>query len=241
MVLEALSDDVPPDAANEPLKAFVNRDAFFSSHPQLADRILAAGELRRLGDGETAGGTGEATRTITGLVDGALVAWLPIEDGSFRPVHVLRDGAWLVSNPLIQQAPRRVTFTASGSVRLLHIEQDGVDALLAAHPELWRWISRIVALHLDRALDICVGLLADRPITRIASRLLALTSDDDGAHVAVELKQSDLALLSGLSRNTVSRMLGQLEGRGLIARGYRRLRVLDRNGLARIAAGVELG
>jgi hypothetical protein len=37
----------------------------------------------------------------------------------------------------------------------------------------------------------------------------------------------------------VSRTLGQLEAMGLIARGYRRLRVLDRGGLAQVAAGQE--
>lgn len=186
-----------------------------------------------------AGSAGEEERTITGLLEGSLLIWLPINDGSLRPLHVLRAGAWLTSFPLILGQPRRVTLTAAGRTEILQLRQQAVDQLVAAHPVIWRWFTHLTAENLDRALSVCVGLLADRPMPRIAARLLSLSGDKATPNVAIELKQSDLALLSGLSRNTVSRTLGQLEAMGLIARGYRRLRVLDRGGLAQVAAGQE--
>ncbi|MFP4125487.1 MAG: Crp/Fnr family transcriptional regulator [Alphaproteobacteria bacterium] len=193
--------------------------------------------MRALDDGGIAGQAGEQERSVTGLVDGALVVWLPIQDGSLRPLHVLRPGAWMVSLPLIKGTPRRVTFSACGPTRLLHLDQEAVDRVIDAHPVVWRWFTALAAEHLERALAVCVGLLAERPLPRLAGRLLSLSGEAPGPNVAIELTQSDLALLSGLSRNTVSRTLGQLEAMGLIARGYRRLRVLDRTGLTRVAAG----
>jgi len=239
-VPEALYDDHSSDDGNVLLERFVLGDTFFADRPELAGRMAAAGRVQQLTDGEAAGRYGDQARTISGVIDGSLITWLPIEDGSWRPVHMVRERAWFISFPLICGIPRRLTYTAAGNVRVFHVDQAEADALIAAHPELWRWIARVAAGHLDDAFNVCVGLLADRPITRIASRLLALSTAAEGAHVAIELKQSDLGLLSGLSRNTVSRTLGQLEARGLIARGYRRLRVLDPSGLARIAAGEDL-
>jgi CRP/FNR family transcriptional regulator len=221
------------------IESFVNSDAFLSSYPDLCRDLAAAAQLRTLEDGAIAGAFGDTGRTVTGLVTGSLVLWLPLPDRSLRPLHLLRPGAWLVSFPLIYGQPRRVTFTASGTAQVVEVEEEAVDRLAEAYPVLWRWMTRVMAEHLDRALSVCAGLLADRPLPRIAARLLALSDDHATRSVAIELKQSDLALLSGLSRNTVSRTLGQLEAMGLIARGYRRLRVLDHAGLAQVAAGEE--
>ncbi len=222
-------------------ETIVSSDTFFAAHPQIGRAFLEAADVYALEDGELAGHVGETSRSIGGILDGALVTWLPIDDGSLRPVHVLRTGAWFASYGLLMGTPRRVALSAAGRCRLLHVREEVVDGLLGEHPLLWAWIARSAAENLDRTISVCGGLLADRPLQRIASRLLALSgdADGDGAHLAIELKQSDVALLSGMSRNTVSRTLGQLEAQGLIARGYRRLRVLDRAGLARVASGSE--
>lgn len=236
-----MSDASPSSGDFARIERFVSDDAFLSRHPELARDLAAAAQLRTLADGGVAGRAGELERSVTGLVEGALVVWLPIQDGSLRPLHVLRPGAWMVSLPLIKGTPRRVTFSASGATRVLYLDQDAVDRVVDAHPVIWRWFTQLAGEHLERTLGVCVGLLAERPLPRIAGRLLSLSSDTVGPNVAIELKQSDLALLSGLSRNTVSRTLGQLEGMGLIARGYRRLRILDRPGLAQVAAGEPRG
>jgi CRP/FNR family transcriptional regulator len=233
----AVSDNPASAGDFATIERFVSEDTFLSKHAGLSRDLAAAARLRTLEDGHLAGAAGEEERSVTGLVEGNLVVWLPIQDGSLRPLHVVRPGAWLVSFPLIKGEPRRVTFSASGRARILYVDQDAVDRVVAAHPVIWRWFTCLAAEHLDRALAVCVGLLADRPLPRVAGRLMALSSDTVGPNVAIDLKQSDLALLSGLSRNTVSRTLGQLEAMGLIARGYRRLRILDRTGLARVAAG----
>ena len=237
--VSALSDGSASAGCFARIESFVHSDTFLSSYPDLCRDLAAAAHLRTLEDGAAAGSIGDTGRTITGLVTGSIVLWLPLQDGSLRPLHLLRPGAWLVSFPLIYGQPRRVTFTASGTARIVQVEEEAVDRLVEAYPVLWRWITRVVAEHLDRALSVCAGLLADRPLPRIAARLLALSDDHASRTVAIELKQSDLALLSGLSRNTVSRTLGQLEAMGLIARGYRRLRVLDHAGLAQVAAGQD--
>lgn len=199
--------------------------------------LARSARLERVEDGAIVGALGDRARTITGLVHGALLVSLPIDDGSVRPLHLLQPGSWLASRALVRGAPRRVALSACGRTELVRLDEDAVDRLVASHPAIWRWLTELAARHLDAALDACAGLLADRPLSRIASRLLALSEAAPTGAGAIELKQNDLAQLSGVSRNTLSRTLGQLEAMALIARGYRRLRVLDRAGLARVAAG----
>ena len=230
-------DETASEEVNARIARLVDADAFLAADPDLARAVATAGRLRLLGDGELAAAVDERRRTITGLVAGTVLLWVALPDGSMRPLHVLRPGAWFASFPLLSGEARRIALSASGPVCVLHLDEPAVDRLVDTQPVIWRWLTQLAAQHLDRALATCAGLLAERPLPRIAGRLLALAGEAVDPDAAIDLKQSDVALLSGLSRNTVSRTLGQLEASGLIARGYRRLRVLDRAGLARVAAG----
>lgn len=230
-------DETASDEGAHRITRFVAANHFLAAHPDLARAVATAGRLELLDDGELSGALDEHRRTITGFVAGTVLLWVPLADGSMRPLHILRSGAWFASFQLLLGEPRRVALSASSPVWVLHLDEPAVDRVIGRQPMIWRWLTQLAAQQLDRALAACAVLSTERPLSRIAGRLLSLAGEAVDPDTAIDLKQSDVALLSGLSRNTVSRTLGQLEASGLIARGYRRLRVLDRAGLARVAAG----
>lgn len=71
---------------------------------------------------------------------------------------------------------------------------------------------------------------------RVARRLLTfigLYSDD--RLIFSDLSQADLATMYGLSRQTLNKVLKAFQDEGLIATAYRRIEILDVDGLRAIA------
>lgn len=62
-------------------------------------------------------------------------------------------------------------------------------------------------------------------------------AEDSGGELPSSLTHESLAKLISSTRETVNQTLGQFADQGLVAVGYRRLRVLDWAGLRHIAVG----
>lgn len=82
---------------------------------------------------------------------------------------------------------------------------------------------------------------------RVAATLMSLVhfysgqgpgaAEGDDAFPMVRLSQNDLASMLGLSRQTINKELGRLVEEGAIDMRYKRIRIVDAERLARIAAG----
>ena len=75
----------------------------------------------------------------------------------------------------------------------------------------------------------------DRRVLRRLLALIEVYGDDDGGDAVVPLTQVDLASLTGTSRATVNRVLRPAEGEGAVSLNRGRIRVVDRDLLARRA------
>lgn len=83
---------------------------------------------------------------------------------------------------------------------------------------------------LSNQVDHMTFLQADR---RIAKILTELSGERDGEPIACS--HEDLASMAGVSRVTVSRILGELARRGWITTQYRSIRILNLEALLRFA------
>ena len=77
--------------------------------------------------------------------------------------------------------------------------------------------------------------------TRVAKQLLTLTERESsdaqtGEPVVVQVGQDELASLVGASRETVSRALNSYRRMGLLTTSHRRITMVDRDGLERMAS-----
>lgn len=141
------------------------------------------------------------------------------------PGSVLGDVAMFSDRPHIADA------RASSLVRARRFERSRLLPELAVNPGvLLRWL--VAAL--DRLEDTqrrVVGLLHKTVLAQVADLLL----EESVRQPDVNLSQSTMATLLGVSRQSVNEALGQLRTLAIVDTGYRRVTVLDRTRLAEIA------
>ena len=125
-----------------------------------------------------------------------------------------------------------VESVARTDVRLLVLRLGAFEELIACYPESYRCFARLA---LERY-DLCLrsesefrALAADELVAAKLADLASLRRQDrpTGASVVLELTQTDVAALTGLSRQTVNAELHRLADRGLIELAFRRIKIAD--------------
>lgn len=102
---------------------------------------------------------------------------------------------------------------------------------LALHPAiLLRWL--VAAMRrMEQTQRRVIGLMRKSVIAQVADVLL----EESVRQPDVNLSQSTIGMLLGVSRQSVNEALGRLRDQGLVDTGYRTIRVLDRDGLRQVA------
>lgn len=224
-------------------RAAMDSNPWFASMPQpMADCLLAAAErvslrrgamLFRAGDPAQAAGAG-----FFGLVGGRIKASTLRSDGREAILAVLEPGNWFGEITLIDGAPRTHDATALTASELLVVPADAF-ARLMQDAGFANAVARLLAARV-RAL---YGLMEDATLrglrARVARRILALARGDATQTAVpqpdVRLPQESLAMMLGVTRQTLSRELNALAADGVIAIGYGRVRVLSFEGLEQVA------
>lgn len=141
------------------------------------------------------------------------------------PGSVLGDVAMFSDKPHIADA------RASTLVRARRFERSRLLPELAVNPGLLlRWL--VAALgRLESNQRHIVGLLHKTVLAQVADLLL----EESARQPDVNLSQSTMAALLGVSRQSVNEALGQLRTMDIVDTGYRRVTILDRARLATVA------
>ncbi len=185
---------------------------------------------------------GDPADGLYGVVSGTLALDVTRADsGPFR-LHLFQRADWVGETVLFDDRPRNYTVTATEAASLLHLTLDDLDRIAACHPDLWRWLAVLSALHLELAISAYCDLVTTRTIERLAAILLRLfavrtRSGLEDPRSIVNVTQGDLALMAGVSRATIGNELQQLEESGSIECGYGSIRLKDPRTLAAIADG----
>ena len=191
-------------------------------------------QMRRvsLAAGQTAYLEGDEDTGLWIVLDGLLRLELPVGDDRAALIGFMASGSVFGRSRSGGAATRIVSARAARPTQALLLSDRAMERIATDHPHMWRALSEAVHGQLDTALVALAQQLTLGPQARIAERLRQM-----GQTGAVTLSQSDLAELTGLSRKAVNAHLAQLETRGLIARGYRRIAITDSAGLAAAAGG----
>lgn len=143
----------------------------------------------------------------------------------YQAGHIFGEASFFDGMPRVSSARALERSLIVPISRELVAEQFAQDPSLAL--SMLRYLARTVRM-LSAHVDNMTFLQADR---RIARLLLNLQEEDEDIFCTHE----ELGYSAGVSRVTVSRVLGGFEGRGWIDTGYRRIRVLQREQLRRFA------
>jgi CRP/FNR family transcriptional regulator, cAMP and macrophage regulator len=147
--------------------------------------------------------------------------------------EIVRQGDLFGVPPFLSAEPAAYTARAVTPTTLLLIETSDLERLLVSRPA----VARAFIWALVRRMERMQHRLAELVSPGLRSRVAALLLDEtEGDHRLIRLPQSTLAELLGASRPRVNGILKEFERDGLVRLTYRRIEVLDRKRLNRIAA-----
>ena len=139
-----------------------------------------------------------------------------------------------------QPRGRMVSVEACEPSELAEIPNSKFRGFLAAHPDVSQILVQIIASRLGMLANRLVYLMADNAEARVAKLLLDLAAryhdPKDGAEHPIGLTHQDIADITDVERQTVTRIIGRFTQRGALSARYRRISIRDRELLARFAA-----
>jgi CRP-like cAMP-binding protein len=211
----------------------LSANPWFGALP-LAERraVIVASDRVKLRPGEMLFRQGDAVPArggaFYGLVSGSIKASSLREDGKEAILVVLEAGNWFGEISLIDQQPRTHDATALGEAEVLALPRAAFDALMK-RPAFSHAICRMLAARV-RSL---YGMVEDATLrstrARVARRLLLLARGDAtqaaDARPVVPVSQEQLAMMLGITRQTLSKELKALVAGRAIQLGYGRIEI----------------
>jgi CRP/FNR family transcriptional regulator, cyclic AMP receptor protein len=232
---------VSPLSTAELLKR-MNVSPWFAALP-LVDRraLLAACERVRLAPGEMLFRQGDAVGPDSGgfygVLAGAIKASSLREDGKEAILVVLETGNWFGEISLLDRQPRTHDATALADCELLALPGRAFERLMK-RPAFAQAVCRMLAARV-RSL---YGMVEDATLrstrARVARRLLLLARGDATQarepRTVVPVSQEALAMMLGVSRQTLSKELQGLAREGAISLGYGHIEIASAARLERL-------
>lgn len=171
------------------------------------------------------------------LIESGHVDLYRTHSGQRRVVARVGPGAVIGDIAMFGEGTYISSARAVDQVRAFRFTRDTLLPELARHPALClRWL--VAGLRqLQQAQRRIVHLMHKTVVAQVADLLI---EESTGSEADIELSQAAIATLVGASRQTVNEALGTLRELGAVETGYRRIQVVDRDVLERVAAGDRL-
>jgi CRP-like cAMP-binding protein len=204
---------------------------WFASLSELGRKALfAVGARLCLRSGEILYRQGDPPGGFFGVMRGSFKVSTLREDGKEGILAVMEVGNWFGETSLLDQLPRPHDLTALETAEVLVVGKAAFDGLMC-NPDF----SRAMCLLLATRVRTLYSLVEDtmlRPVSsRVARRLLALTQGDSAVsrepRSAVRVSQESLAMMLGITRQTLSKELKLLAVEGVLVVGYGRIDILS--------------
>ena len=179
---------------------------------------------------------GTEADTFFYLLSGSARSYISSETGDERVLTTHRSGDLMGEAAFFDGCPRVSSAVAVTECRAVSIDRERLDRVLRAHPELalpmLQYLARTVRLLSDH-----VDGMSFRPADqRVARYLLSIPPEPNGA---LRCTHEEIGAAVGVSRVTVSRVLGDFDRRGWVSTGYKSLHILDRPALERYLGEIQ--
>lgn len=192
--------------------------------------MLAVAELLQVRAGEMLYRKGDASGGFFGVVEGAFKISTLGEDGREGILSVIEAGNWFGEASLVDGLPRPHDATAVQASAVLVISAPAFKRLMQRTA-----FARAIAVLLCGRVRVLYGMVEDAMLrstrTRIARRLLTLARGDatqaSDARASVAVSQEALAMMLGITRQTLSKELKVLVRDGVLGLGYGRIEILE--------------
>jgi CRP-like cAMP-binding protein len=205
-----------------PLTTLLGRIPLFASlEPAHLEELAGKLTLRKYDPGTRIFMQDDPGSTLFVIRNGQVNISAPSPKGGEAILAVMTDGDFFGELSILDQKPRSATATAMRPTTVFTLERD--DFLEVVHTEPYLAINALAALSERlRRTNLLLGdaFFTDLP-TRLAKRLLELArrhgvETDHGLKIDLRLTQADLISEMGASRESVKRLLEELQDQGLI-------------------------
>jgi CRP-like cAMP-binding protein len=204
-------------------------------------RLASEGTIRHYRRGTYLFHQGDEAPDVMFLLEG-LVEVSSLSSGGQRQLHTRLDRPQFFGElGVLGDMDRTATAVALADSRIWAISGERFLGFLASHPDVGRSLLQALARQVQAHEAFVEDLLFLDLKGRVAKRLLQLVSPSlerlppDGTVLPSVVTHADLASLCGGSRENVTRILSELQRRGLLDRDGRRYVLRDVAGLSRLA------
>jgi CRP/FNR family transcriptional regulator, cyclic AMP receptor protein len=186
------------------------------------ERVIADIYERNFSSGEIVARKGEIASAWIGVAEGLLKISAVHRSGKVVMFTGIPEGSWVGEGSVLKRELRRYDIVAMRPTRVLHLPGATFRWLLDTSIEF----NHLMLLRLNERLGQYIGMVEiDRltdPTARVARAISTLYNPLLYPHMGslLPMSQSELGELIGMSRQSISLALKQLEAEGLISTGY---------------------
>jgi CRP/FNR family cyclic AMP-dependent transcriptional regulator len=181
---------------------------------------------------------GDTSDSLYFIVSGLVKVYKTSAGGREQVLHIAPPGDSLNDVSLYDGGPIAAGMVALTPVVLYSIRKADLMRLLEERPAVMLNVIRALAARIRRDSNLLEDLSSSQVQARLAKLFLGRFGGEEFT-AGLNLTQKDMAGLVGASREMVNRSLKVLEDQGGIRLSRRKVIVLDRDVLRRIAAGQE--
>jgi CRP/FNR family cyclic AMP-dependent transcriptional regulator len=169
---------------------------------------------------------------LFGILEGQVRIVIGGIDGREQVLRVLGPSEMFGEIAALDGGPRSADAIAVTNCRLLLLERRSLLALITSQPAVAIGLIAILCERLRDTTNQIEGLLFHTLSERLASALLSLRSDKTSA--SINVTQTELGHLTGVTRESVNKKLRAWQAAGLVALQPGRVRIMDAEGLKRL-------
>ena len=224
--------------------AFLRQGAWFEGLPAaLQDRILRRSAVRKFVKGQMFQVEDSRSAGLIAVLQGRVLMLRHVGEDEPALIHVGGPGFWFGEMGVLLGDRTLVTAVAQTPVRALVLPKPEFDRIVAEEPRHYPAFARIAFERYRLALRFLAEARRLSPDDRLRLRLADLAeirrleTTVTGPAVDLDLSQSELARIVGLSRQKLNGRLRRIQEEGWVELGPRRIRVLDSDGLRATAVG----
>ncbi|NDD29106.1 MAG: Crp/Fnr family transcriptional regulator [Proteobacteria bacterium] len=176
------------------------------------------------------------------VVQGRVKLFVLSEDGRELTLRILRPPQSFGEVSLMDEFARSTSAVALTDVTVLSISKHDFRRLLEGNTRLCIGVITALSRRLRDLTDDTAGLIFHDVYQRLARKLLTLSEEmgrqtDEGVEIPQRLTHQELANLVGATRETVTKALNDMEGRGLLLVRKKQVVILHRAGLEACLSG----
>lgn len=218
---------------------FLKRLPIFSGlGDESATSVVSHGRERLLAEGTLLNASDQNRDEVFVVLRGQLEVLSYQPDGRRGIVNILEPGdfwGWLDNRGRAEGGEELLTLRATTAVSHMTFSREYFERLLARRPTVAVEVTRMLGLRTRRYEVRLASLIYQSSRQKLASLLLEISHTSP--QTSIDLSHDQLGALIGLSREQVTRLLGDFALAGHIRSARRKILVLDREGLRRVRGG----